>query len=358
MNPVFRLDMLPAREGDCLVLTWGEDDAAPRRIMIDTGRSATYRQIRKTLGEIPPAQRTFELLIVSHIDRDHIEGVIEMLSDPELAITFRDIWFNGYQHLLDADIEVFGGPQGERLTELLRRPGTPWNRRFRRRSVELAHVRKPIKMQGGLSLRLLSPHRNELLALVDDWDDECRKAGLVQDVTGWHERLPPGIEHLGPIDVDALAATSFEPDTSKPNKTSIAVVAEFKGRRVLLAADGSAERLETSLQPLADAEGGRYALTAMKLPHHGSMYNLSPELLALVACRRFLVSSNGTYFDHPQPETIARILKTGPGAEIVFNYRSPESLVWDDNDLRDTWGYTTTYPDEAGNGTISVDLLA
>jgi hypothetical protein len=52
-----------------------------------------------------------------------------MLSDPDLAISFRDVCFNGYEHLQDADIEVFGGPQGEALTELSRRPGTRWNRR-------------------------------------------------------------------------------------------------------------------------------------------------------------------------------------------------------------------------------------
>jgi hypothetical protein len=77
-----------------------------------------------------------------------------------------------------------------------------------------------------------------------------------------------------------------------------------------------------------------------------------------VNCRRFLISSNGTYFDHPQPETIARILKSGRGAELVFNYRSPEALVWNDDDLRGTWDYTTCYPDAATDGTISVNLLS
>jgi len=359
MTDVFRLDMLPAREGDCLVLTYG-DDASPHRVMVDTGRKATYRSIKKSLSLIPSAQRRFELLIVSHIDRDHIEGVIEMLSDPELAISFRDVWFNGYQHLQNGDIEAFGGPQGEALTELLRRPGSTWNKRFKRRSVELARARTPIGLPGGLTLRLLSPHRDELLALIPEWDRDCKKAGLVKDVAGWREPLPSGIEGFGggSPDVEALAAVPFTPDTSKSNATSIAVVAEYKNRRVLLAADGGAERLAASLGPLAQSEGGRFALGAFKLPHHGSMYNLSPQLLKLVDCRRFLISSNGSYFDHPQPETIARILKTGPGVELVFNYRSPETLAWNDDGLKATWGYTTTYPPPAQDGTISVNLLA
>ena len=357
MTDVFQLDMLPAREGDCLVLTYG-DEAAPHRVMVDTGRKATYRSIKKRLSAIPRPQREFELLIVSHIDRDHIEGVIDMLSDPALAITFRDVWFNGYRHLEDGDVEVFGGPMGEALTELLRRPGARWNRSFQRRSVELAHAPDPIELRGGLTLRLLSPHRDQLEALIPEWDAECKKAGLIKGVDGWHEKLPPGVESYGAIDVEALAALPFAADTSKANATSIAVVAEFKGRRVLLAADGGAKRIADSLQPLALAEGGRYTLAAFKLPHHGSMYNLSTQLLGLVDCRRFLVSSNGTYFDHPDQETIARILKTGPGAELVFNYRSPEALVWNDNGLKSTWGYTTCYPQQTDNGTMSVDLLS
>jgi hypothetical protein len=53
-------------------------------------------------------------------------------------------------------------------------------------------------MPGGLTLRLLSPHRDELKALIADWDKECRMAGLVKDVNGWREKFPLCLEHMGP----------------------------------------------------------------------------------------------------------------------------------------------------------------
>jgi glyoxylase-like metal-dependent hydrolase (beta-lactamase superfamily II) len=37
--------------------------------------------------------------VVSHIDADHIGGVIELLEDTALGVSFGDIWFNGYRHL-------------------------------------------------------------------------------------------------------------------------------------------------------------------------------------------------------------------------------------------------------------------
>lgn len=358
MAPIFRLDLLPAREGDCLVLTYGDSDH-PRRIMVDAGRKATYKAVRLWMDTLPAAERRFELLIVSHVDRDHIEGVVDMLADPTLPVRFRDIWFNGYHNLQDGDLEAFGPAQGERLSEMLRAPGVKWNGRFRRKSVELKRARKPITLPGGLKLTLLSPGRDQLKALIPEWDRECRKAGLIKDASGWHDPEPPGLERLGPINVAALAAVPFEPDPSKPNATSIAVIAEFAGRRVLLAADGGAELLADSLEPLASAEpSGRLPLAALKLPHHGSRYNLTTRLLDLIDCKRFLVSSNGTFFDHPHPEAIARILTHSVEPELVFNYRSPESSIWDDDDLRAAHRYRTTYPPASQDGTIAVDLLA
>jgi beta-lactamase superfamily II metal-dependent hydrolase len=356
MTAVFRVEMLPAREGDCIVLTYG-DAAHPRRVMVDCGRKGTYRSIKKWLAALPVAERQFELLIVSHIDRDHIEGAIEMLADSKLAVSFGEVWFNGYHHLQAGDIETYGAVQGERLTEILSGPGQRWNGHFGGKSVELGRARKPIKLEDDLSLTLLSPGRGDLAALIPTWDTECKQAGLVRDVRGWREPAPLGLEPMGALDVEALAATPFTSDSSVTNATSIAVLAEFEGHRVLLAADASAERLCQSLAPLAAADGGRLRLDAFKLPHHGSKYNVSPELLAMVSRSKYLVSTNGSYFSHPDSESIARILVRREEPELIFNYRSPQTLPWGAAALKTAWGCRATYPASSAGGTISVSLL-
>lgn len=90
--------MLPAREGDCLWIEYG-DEKRPRRVLIDGGRQSTYAILRQRFAVLPAEQSEFELLILSHVDADHIEGFLKLVADPELPVRFKDVWFNGRYHL-------------------------------------------------------------------------------------------------------------------------------------------------------------------------------------------------------------------------------------------------------------------
>lgn len=356
MTEIFRVEMLPAREGDCVVLTYG-DAEYPRRILVDGGRAATYRTVRGRFLQLPEAERTFELLIVSHVDRDHIEGAVAMLEDPASPVQFRDVWFNSYDHLRDPEVEAFGAVQGERLTAALRHRPSLWNEAFQGRSVEI-RPGEPVALEGGLEIALLSPDREKLESLIPVWENECRKAGLIPGIAARRPAPPEGLERFGRVDIDELASQPFTPDRAEPNGSSIAVLATYGGRRVLLAADAHADRLIESVRPLAAAEGGRLRLDALKLPHHGSKFNVSSELLDLVFCPRYLVSTNGSYFDHPDAVAIARVIKHGGDhPQIIFNYRSDEALLWNNPRWQQRFGYRTTYPSPGENGTQVVDLI-
>ena len=75
---MFRIGMLPAEHGDSLWIEYG-DTAKPNRILIDCGTDATYREIRKRLKKLKEKDRHFELLIITHIDGDHIAGALKLL---------------------------------------------------------------------------------------------------------------------------------------------------------------------------------------------------------------------------------------------------------------------------------------
>jgi hypothetical protein len=210
-----------------------------------------------------------------------------------------------------------------------------------------------------LELTLLSPDRKKLQALIPSWEAECRNEGLIPGIPARRPPAPPGFERMGRIDIDQLAAQPFTHDRAEPNGTSIAVLAKYGKRCVLLAADAHADRMVDSLRPLAAAEGGRLRLDALKLPHHGSEHNVSEELLDLISCSRFLVSTNGSYFAHPNRAAIARVIKYGGDQpEIIFNYRSDEALLWNNRRWQQRFGYRTTYPVPSENGTEVVDLIA
>jgi hypothetical protein len=72
---IFRIDMLPGREGDCLWIEYG-DAARPRRILIDGGRKLAWQTLKQRFAALPADQRKFELLMLSHVDADHIEGLL------------------------------------------------------------------------------------------------------------------------------------------------------------------------------------------------------------------------------------------------------------------------------------------
>jgi beta-lactamase superfamily II metal-dependent hydrolase len=98
---------------------------------------------------------------------------------------------------------------------------------------------------------------------------------------------------MGGLDIDLLAAEPFEADRAEPNGSSIAVLAEYNGGRLVLAADAHADGLVESRRSLAGSEGGRLRCEAFKLTHHGNKHSVSKELLDQISCPRFLVSTNG-----------------------------------------------------------------
>ncbi len=350
---MMQLTMLPAGHGDCLLLEYG--DQAQYRVLIDGGTSGTWKRLASHLSALPPEQRHFELVMVTHIDADHIAGMLKLLDDDALGIRFDDFWFNGYCHLPATPLESLGAVQGERLTSQLVEGDLPWNRAFGGRAVRLQEGAglPQVVLPGGLSLTLLSPDRDKLAELRPKWAREVRKAGLDPSLPAEQPPpVPPALESLGLPDVERLADAPFEPDGSEANGSSIAVLAEYDGRRLLLTGDAHADRLAASIRRLnCWMDQPRLRLDAFKLPHHGSKANLSRELLELIDCPNYLVSTNGAYFHHPDAEAMARIIRYGGEAPTLwFNYRSDDNAVWASPQLQQRYGYRTRYPEggEAG----------
>jgi len=351
---MFRLEMLLAEHGDCLWIEYG-DPRHPRRVLIDGGATGTYkRALRERLRGLPANERLFELLVVTHIDADHITGVLELLEDRETGFRAKDIWFNGYRHLPNEVPETLGPVQGERLTDLLVKPGITWNGSFRKAAVVVpAEGELPkVELEGGLVLTLLSPTPAKLAELKPSWEKEVRKAGLdpTQPRPGEAE-AEEGLQLLGAPDVEALAAEPFTEDGAEANGSSIAMLAEFAGRRILLTGDAHPGVLTAAIKRIAPR--GRLALDACKLPHHGSKANVSRQLVQALDCRKWLFSTNGAHFMHPDRQAVARVIKWGgPRAELSFNYRTKFNDVWSGKTLQGQFGYAASYPASGAPGTV------
>lgn len=80
---MLRLETLNAKQGDCFLLLYG--DATKLKIMlIDGGHTGVWKKTLKPRLEqlkkkySPRAPLNIELAVVTHIDGDHIQGIIDM----------------------------------------------------------------------------------------------------------------------------------------------------------------------------------------------------------------------------------------------------------------------------------------
>lgn len=362
------IDILPARHGDCLWLEYGAT-ARPTRILIDGGPGFAYRALRERVAALEPGQRRFDLVIVTHIDGDHIEGVIKLLRDTELKLKVEGIWFNGAPQIaalpMAPTAASYGAIQGEYLGKLIRETGIPWNAPF---GGEAALAGTRVALPGGASATLLSPTHDHLVRLRRSWNAELAEAGIEPDASerdmarlqAIRRLAPPPSFGTGPgaYDIAALAGRPFEPDTALANGSSIAILFEFQERRLLLLGDAFPEVVEAQADRIIAAQHQRLLHVDMvKLAHHGSRANVSPSLLGKLECERYVVSSDGTYFRHPDAEALARVIyRSAPGVTLMFNYRSTLTAPWSDPELQQKYRYMTVYP-EAGTAGISLRLI-
>lgn len=319
---MFQVELLPAQRGDCLWLTYGEPSKL-HHVIVDAGPSETIDtlvpELERRISELPGRTDCVELLAMSHVDADHVQGVVALLSDPRRVPQFRDVWFNGWKHLPAQASR--GAPDGERLTAILAKNQRRWNKAFAGGPVVMPSEAglRPIRLAGGLELTLLSPTAEGLEKLAPKWERECKKAGLVP---GHGAEVPPSWRDTGIVDwdIDLLASTPYRPDRAEPNGSSIAFVAAYGDNTVLCAADAHSEVLEESLDRLGR---GPHEFTAVKLSHHGSRANLSPGLLRRIRSRHWLISTNGARFGHPDPEALARVITTQRRPVFHLNYVTP-----------------------------------
>jgi len=110
----FSLDVRRARKGDCLLLHYGTEQN-PGLIMIDGGPKAVYGpHLRPRLEEIrkqrvkgnKPLQ--VDLLMVSHVDDDHIQGILDLTRELRKAadeqkpplVQLLGLWHNSFDNII------------------------------------------------------------------------------------------------------------------------------------------------------------------------------------------------------------------------------------------------------------------
>lgn len=362
-----RIKMYPAQNGDAFLLSTNRTN-----ILIDGGYPSTFNSyIHKDLRELAARNACLNLVIITHIDADHIGGIIRLLasngdSNVKNIISIEDVWHNSLRSLTSVnqtalppeDLEVIdaiikrGHPkefsslpgfneisarQGSTLATLIKAGGYVWNRTDGTQSICTDSVQLK-QFQDGL-VRVLTPSRVRLNSLIKSWQQDLRRYGFTGPV-GTNQAIDDAFElnfehsnkmkAKGEILISAGCNKSLEeiykPDDSPTNASSIATIIELDGIRLLMLADALAEDILMEVHRLK-SQGEVMMFDAIKISHHGSNYNTSPELLSVIDAPRYFISSDGSKHNHPDIELLRAIVDREASftRTLYFNYSTPES---------------------------------
>jgi Metallo-beta-lactamase superfamily len=352
------VDALPAGFGDCLWIEYGAPRAGPI-VLVDGGLGATAdvirERVRHAIKERNVDRIRIRLFVITHIDKDHINGALAFLKNPKVPVDFDEIWFNGRPQLEIGKFgrtDLLGVNEGEKLWQTLRDDYRPtWNRSQDGGPVVVpATGSLPVyPLDDTATITLLGPSPKRLQALTWEWeavvgefaepekDSEDEDLDARPDLLGKAETWPPQL-----LDYD-------DPDDATPNGSSIAFLLEVEGRKLFLTGDAFSEDLESSIRRLPGYDTSRRTYADLfKLPHHGSERNFSPALAAMLDCERYLFSTNCRQHRHPNYSTILRILASGGRrARLQFNYEEDKTICWRDRrtDVPSQFpDYDTEYP--------------
>ena len=291
------VEALPASYGDAILVTYG-DDRHQSRMLIDAGPANAFKKgVRPRLGDMH-----LDLLVITHVDADHIDGAVQLLLDKNA--TFDDVWFNGWRHLPPSR----GGREGAFLDALL--AGKPWNLAFDGGVIQVPETGPlpSVMIAGGARVTLLSPVPDGLQRLRRTWQKALDEVSVqpgnateALELLARTDRFDEPVRGRG----DAEAKRVLGRDQSVPNGSSIAFLFEYGHSVCLFGGDAHAGVLASSLRRLAEERDvPKIKLDLFKLAHHGSRGNITAEVLGLIDCDRFLVSTDGSKFNHPDAVAI------------------------------------------------------
>ncbi len=360
---MFKVRMIQAEFGDCFLLEYGSA-VAPRFLLVDGGPPDTFEDhLEAELAPIAAAGHGLDLALLSHVDNDHVVGLLDLLvrlraddaADPTGAsrlIQIDGLWHNSFTRTIDVDGALTprlravsnhaasvlaaeatqGVAEGNALRLAAQALHLPINAGFPNDLVCADDVPGPVVLDN-LSLTVVGPTQANL--------DELRAK--------WAAWLETHEEAVADGDLAVLANS----DRSIPNLSSIMVLAEADGRSLLLTGDGRSDHL---LQGLGQAgrldAAGRCHVDVLKVAHHGSDRNATRKFFRKVTADRYLISANGKD-GNPDLPTLTWIVEEAAAAgreiEIVLSNETPstDQLVQDlDPDAN---GYTLTFlpPDDS-----------
>lgn len=304
---MFKLETIKAKHGDCLLLHWGSEDA-PHLILVDGGPGGVYAEfLRPRLEELREERGEdrllLDLVMLSHIDDDHIRGLIDLFAEidsNDVPVKVKRLWHNSLEKLLKHDFSQYASAALEQATaSLAGRVGDhecQWYSEVLS-SVPQGQTLHHYAVRLGLGDSLNKPFRPLVMTGLDT--SSATFSGLTFTIIG------PAAEEVQKLQKKWVklrdeSITAAYSDPSPYNLSSIVVLAEYNGMRMLLTGDARGDLILEGLERagLLDDKGCIH-LDLLKLQHHGSPNNTEKDFFRRVRADVYVVS--GDHVKHPNP---------------------------------------------------------
>ncbi len=321
---MFKLHMIQAQFGDSVVLEFGTAGNS-RYVLIDGGPHGNFdADLAAALTDIVGKGGTLDLVVLSHIDNDHIVGVVDLFaaleedeanSDPR-RVNIGGLWHNSFTRTLDPHGHIqqgiqsmmnlagssgfamplaadafFGVREGNRLRVLARKLDVAVNKGFADDLILLETAKNPLRL-GPLTLTIAGPNRANLRKLQKEWLEWLAKAGA---------------------QVGQDPSTAAMADKSVPNLSSIVIHVESGGKTILLTGDARGDFILDGLNKAKLTTNGKLHVDVLKVPHHGSDRNATRKFFAAITADTYAISANGRD-GNPDYATLTWIVETAQAA--------------------------------------------
>jgi exosome complex RNA-binding protein Rrp4 len=360
---MIHFEVLQAKYGDCFVMRW----TGGRLAVIDGGPAGVYPILQARLDTIAADKKlVIDLMMVSHIDDDHINGLLALMTDlrdlkdngEALPYDIRRFWFNSFEevigakgkHAQDASLAALASNsaemnewarlmsderavavlttvgQGRKLRDLIALLKLEGNQPF---DDVVVGSTKPVDIEG-LKVSIVGPLDDQLEALRKDWKKapKASKAELA----------------------DYL-------DTSTANLSSIVCLVEFEGKKLLLTGDARGDYILDGLHKYGHLKAGEsLELDLLKVPHHGSDRDSAPDFFEALPAKHYVISANGKY-NNPDKDTLKWLIEARGDAEYVIHLTN--ELPWMKaffNRMSDGRNFSVNYRGENDDDFIDIQL--
>lgn len=316
-------EFLKAGKGDCILISVDKGTNKEKNILIDGGVSKTYDNNMNKSGTLKSRLRdkvslSLDLVVLTHIDDDHICGLIQLLKDKEHVGKIKELWFNSFEYINQIDAlssDEKGHGQLNYFKDLIKNQS---HIKFRS-DIFMENQKIYNDLDENIEIILLSPYKKQLDELgkaQKSWEDERIKKGKEISIPCRDESS---------MEKSAKSEIEYKVGETEKNASSIAFILKYKKKNFLFLADADINVINHSLEKL-DNELLNFEF--VKLSHHGSFKNnINEKFLQMINTNTYVILTDGKHkgYSHPHKETIQLILDIKPRnkeIEFIFNYEN------------------------------------